>query len=109
VTSRGPQSPAPSASGPEASLHRFIAATEAGRFADALELLARRERERYTPKRFEADFHAEPQALERMARIKEAIRGPIQISGALARLPLDASHAVELVLEDGAWKVSALE
>ncbi len=103
---------APRADAPDAALRAFAAALTGGRFEEAHALLSARWRTAYTPRRLEVDLAgAGPAGREAAARALSALDSgaPLVREGAVARLPLGGDRAVLLVLEDGGWKVDALE
>jgi hypothetical protein len=95
---------------PTTDVLRFLDAVAAGRFDEVHARLAAPLRQRYSVERLEADYVAEPLAGERVARARRALaHTPWVVDGAVARLPLGDGHHLTAVLEDGAWKVAALE
>ena len=90
-------------------LESFLDAAEHGDFRRAYELLSAPLRARYTPKRLEQDFKAEPLAKERLARAREALSHPAVVKGDRVLFPIAGGRAVQLVLENGAYRVLAIE
>ena len=88
-----------------------MASVEGRDFKAAYLLLAQPWRDRYTPERLEKDFALEPQAKDRVARVRAALGGqvPLEVSREGAKLPLGGGRAVQLVREGGGYKVAALE
>ena len=91
------------------ALERFLAAVEGGDFGAAYRLLAPAWRERYTPGRLEQDFRLEPAARDRLARVRAALSGRVDLSRDGAQLPLGGGRAVRLVREGGGYTIDALE
>jgi hypothetical protein len=103
---------APRADAPDAALRAFATALAGGRFEAAHALLSARWRLAYTPRRLAQDLAgAGPAGREAAARALSALDAgsPLIREGKAARLPLGGDRAVVLVLEDGGWKVDALE
>lgn len=94
---------------PRAALEQFLRAAEARDWPAAYALLAGPLRARYTPRLLGEDFAREPLARERLARLRAALASPLVLSATEARLPLGGERAARLVLEDGAWRLAALE
>jgi len=94
---------------PRRALERFVSAVEGGDIQAAYLLLAPSWRDRYTPARLEKDFQLEPQAKDRLARVKAALGGPLEVSAEGAQLPLGGGRAVRLIKEGGGYKIAALE
>ncbi len=88
---------------------RFVEATEKKDYAAVRGLLVAPLRERYSAQRLAADHDREPLAKERVQRVKQALAKPFVLEGSRAHLPLDSAHALELIKEDGAWRIAALE
>ena len=99
----------PPEAAPRQALERFVASVDRGDFQAAYLLLAQPWRNRYTPARLEKDFQLEPQAKDRVARVRAALGGPLEVSRDGAQLPLGGGRAVRLVREDGDYKIAALE
>ncbi|WP_224363208.1 hypothetical protein [Hyalangium versicolor] len=93
----------------KAALTRFLNAVEARDWEKAWSLLSGPLRARYTPDRFREDFQREPLAKERMRRARLALRGNVKMTGSEATFPLGADRAVRLVLEEGEYRVAAIE
>ncbi len=95
-----------------ASLARFAADLEQGRFDDARRLLSARWRDRYTPGRLAMDWGgAGPAAREAAGRVLAALsRGAaLEREGGRARLPVGEGRAAVLVADGGGWRVDAIE
>lgn len=105
--------PGPTAGDPReaarAALARFIAAVEARDFAVALEFLSQDWRRRYDVARLERDFATEPLGEARVRRLKTHLDGPMDLAGAAAVLPLGDGARAALVVEQGGWKIAAIE
>jgi hypothetical protein len=101
----------PPQTAPRQALERFLSSVEGGDFKAAYLLLAQPWRDRYTPQRLEKDFALEPQAKDRVARVRAALGGRVslEVSREGARLPLGGGRAVQLVREGGGYKIAALE
>jgi hypothetical protein len=101
----------PPQAAPRQALERFVSSVEGGDFQAAYLLLAQSWRDRYTPQRLEKDFALEPQAKDRVARVRAALGGKVEVevSREGARLPLGNGRAVQLVKEGGGYKIAALE
>ncbi|WP_224249789.1 hypothetical protein [Hyalangium gracile] len=93
----------------KAVLTRFLNAVEARDWEKAWSLLSGPLRSRYTPERFREDFQREPLAKERMRRARLALRGNVKVTNSDASFPLGADRAVRLVLEEGEYRVAAIE
>lgn len=91
------------------TIERFVAATEAGQFADAHSLLSQPLRDRYTPELLGRDFAADPLGRERVARIKDKRATPLSISAERATLEWAPGRQLRLTREGGSWKIAALE
>ena len=87
----------------------FLAAVDAGDFDSVFADLSASWRARYTPARLRDDFSNEPAAQSRLARIRAAVAGRWEVTGAGPQLPLGEGKALKLLREGGALKVSALE
>jgi len=90
-------------------VRRFLEATQSRDFEAAWRLLAEPLRDRYTPKRLEADFDSEPLVGERLARIRKAIDLPFRVQGRRAYLELSEGRVLELVEEPTGWHIATLE
>lgn len=101
----------PPQAAPRQALERFVSSVEGGDFKAAYLLLAQPWRDRYTPQRLEKDFTLEPQAKDRVARVRAALGGKVEleVSREGAKLPLGNGRAVQLVREGGGYKIAALE
>jgi hypothetical protein len=93
----------------KAALTRFLNAVEARDWEKAWSLLSGPLRSRYTPDRFREDFQREPLAKERVRRARLALRGNVKVTNSEATFPLGADRAVRLVLEEGEYRVAAIE
>lgn len=91
------------------AIGRFLDAAEAGKFADALALLAEPWRSRYSAQRLGADFTADPSVKARLANARAALGRTIDVRGDTAVLPLENGKRLRAVREQGAWRVAALE
>lgn len=93
-------------------LSRFAAAVEEGRWPEAWSLLSARWRARETPERLSADLAASgPVGPSAVARARAALAAGAlpDVNGRAAALAVGQGKAADLVLEDGAWRVDALE
>jgi hypothetical protein len=93
----------------EAVLERFLAFAEGGDFAGALGLLSERWRRQYTPETFARDFARAPEAKERLARARQALRAGGRAEGEGVAFPLGGGRAVRLVREGAELRISTLE
>lgn len=93
----------------KATLTRFLNAVEARDWEKAWSLLSSPLRSRYTPDRFREDFQSEPLAKERLRRARLALRGNVKVTSSEATFPLGGDRAVRLVLEEGEYRVAAIE
>jgi hypothetical protein len=75
----------------------------------AWSLLAAPLRARYTPERLREDFEREPLSQERLRRARIAQKGPVKVGASEALFPLGDERAVRLVLEEGEYRVAAIE
>jgi hypothetical protein len=104
----------PSGSTEEAGgvLWRLAAAVREGRPDEAWPLLSARWRARSTPASLAADLEASGRvgrdAAERAQALLAAGQRPV-VEGGRATLAVGEGKAARLVLEDGAWRVDALE
>lgn len=87
----------------------FVAAAEARDFAAAWSLLSGPWRDRYTPERLARDFDREPRGAGFVSRLKASLEAPISIADERATISLGAERSVRLVLEQGGWKLDALD
>ncbi|NMO19718.1 hypothetical protein HPC49_35270 [Pyxidicoccus fallax] len=94
---------------PRAALSRFLDTVEARDWKTAWSLLAAPLRARYTPERLREDFEREPLAKERLRRARLALNTHVRVGAAEAVFPLGEDRAVVLVLEDGEYRVAAIE
>jgi uncharacterized protein YbaA (DUF1428 family) len=94
---------------PRAVLTRFLDAVEAKDWEAAWSLLGASLRARYTPERLRDDFEREPLARERLRRARIALKGPARVAANEALFPLGAERAARLVLEEGEYRVAAIE
>jgi hypothetical protein len=93
----------------KAALTRFLNAVEAKDWEKAWSQLSAPLRARYTPDRFREDYLREPLARERVRRARLALRGNVKVTASEALFPLGADRAVRLVLEEGEYRVAAIE
>jgi hypothetical protein len=108
----GGTAPARGEAGARDALARFAGAVEAGRWADAQALLSARWRAVYTPARLATDAGgAGPVGREAAERVLAALDAGTPLQGDPARraLPVGAGRAAVAVLEEGGWRVDALE
>jgi hypothetical protein len=96
-------------SGVKETLIRFLDAAEGGDFDAAYALLSGEWRGRYTAKKLQSDFAADPRARDRLQRARAALGGEIRWRGETAELEVGEGRAVKLVREGDAFRVSALE
>jgi hypothetical protein len=94
---------------PRAALSRFLDTVEARDWKTAWSLLAAPLRARYTPERLREDFEREPLAKERLRRARLALNANVRVGAGEALFPLGEERAVVLLLEDGEYRVAALE
>jgi hypothetical protein len=94
---------------PRAALTRFLDAVEAKDWKGAWGLLSAPLRARYTPERLREDFEHEPLAKERLRRARIALKGPVKVAANEALFPVGEDRAVRLILEEGEYRVSAIE
>jgi hypothetical protein len=94
---------------PRASLSRFLDTVESRDWQKAWSQLAAPLRARYTPERLREDFEREPLAKERLRRARLALNANIRVGASEALFPLGEDRAVVLVLEDGEYRVAAIE
>jgi hypothetical protein len=93
----------------KAALTRFLNAVEAKDWEKAWSLLSSPLRSRYTPDRFREDYQREPLARERMRRARLALKGNVKVAGNEATFPLGADRSVRLIMEEGEYRVAAIE
>jgi hypothetical protein len=93
----------------KAALTRFLNAVEAKDWEKAWSLLSAPLRSRYTPDRFREDYQREPLARERLRRARLALKGNVKMTGNEATFPLGADRSVRLVMEEGEYRVAAIE
>ena len=93
----------------KAVLTRFLNAVDARDWEKAWSLLSASLRSRYTPDRFRDDFQREPLAKERVRKARLALRGNVKVTNTDATIALGADRAVQLVLEEGEYRVAAIE
>jgi hypothetical protein len=93
----------------KAVLTRFLNAVEARDWEKAWSLLSAPLRSRYTPDRLREDYQREPLANERIRRARLSLRGNVKVTNSDATFPLGADRAVRLVLEEGEYRVAAIE
>jgi hypothetical protein len=107
--------PAPSPeSEARAALIRFTEALRGGRWAEAWSLLSGPWRARTTPERLAADWRESgpvgPRAVARVdASLAAGVPVGLRADGRAAFLPVGEGKGATLLLEDGAWRVDALE
>ncbi|NTX36687.1 hypothetical protein HUA78_19760 [Myxococcus sp. CA033] len=94
---------------PRAALRRFLDASDAKDWKTAWSLLAAPLRARYTPERLREDFDRDPLAKERLRRARLALNTHVRVGAGEAVFPIGDERAVLLVLEDGEYRLSALE
>lgn len=95
---------------PRAALLRFLAALDARRYSDAYGLLSARWRARYTPERLEQDFGLSGAiGRDSAERARALSAAPFKLERGRAVLPIGEGRAALLVLEEGGWRVDALE
>ncbi|XXF81454.1 hypothetical protein P2318_17360 [Myxococcaceae bacterium GXIMD 01537] len=94
---------------PRAALSRFLDAVDGKDWRTAWGLLAAPLRARYTPERLQDDFEHEPLARERLRRARIALLGPVKVAASEASFPIGEDRAVRLVLEEGEYRVAAIE
>jgi hypothetical protein len=93
-------------------LSDFVAALDASRWAEAYALLSARWRARYTPERLAADWGAAGGvSRDAAARVSALLASgaAVPVQGREARLVVGDGKAALLVLEEGRWRVDALE
>jgi hypothetical protein len=93
----------------KAALTRFLNAVEARDWEKAWSLLSSPLRSRYTPDRFREDYQREPLARERLRRARLALKGNVKVAGNEATFPLGADRSVRLVMEEGEYRIAAIE
>jgi hypothetical protein len=93
----------------KAVLTRFLNAVESRDWEKAWSLLSAPVRSRYTPDRLREDYQREPLATERIRRARLSLRGNVKVTNTDATFPLGADRAVRLVLEEGEYRVAAIE
>jgi hypothetical protein len=93
----------------KAALTRFLNAVEAKDWEKAWRLLSSPLRSRYTPDRFREDYQREPLARERLRRARLSLKGNVKVTGNEATFPLGADRSVRLVMEEGEYRVAAIE
>ncbi|NOJ81391.1 hypothetical protein [Myxococcus xanthus] len=94
---------------PRAALRQFIDSVEARDWKAAWGQLAGPLRARYTPERLREDFEREPLAKERLRRARLALNTHVRVGAGEAVFPLGDERAVRLVLEEGEYRIAALE
>jgi len=112
----GPRATPPGAPQAEAraALARFALALREGRWTDAWSMLSAPWMARLTPERLAADWRESgPVGPRALARVEAALAAGLPLAmdagGQGATLPLGEGKAAVLVLEDGRWRVAALE
>lgn len=91
------------------ALEAFLASAESGDFDAAYAQLAGVLRARYTPDRLAQDFKAEPGAPQRLARARAALGQEPTVEGDEVTFAIGGGKAVRLILEEGRYRVLALE
>ena len=97
---------------PSAVLARFVAAVEAARWPEAYALLTARWRGRLTPARLASDFaESGPMGRAAAGRVRGLLSAgvPLAVRDGTATLRVGGGRSAVLLLEDGGWKVDALE
>jgi hypothetical protein len=92
-----------------AALTRFLDAVEGEDWTAAWSLLQGSLRARYTPERLREDFAQEPLAGERLRRARLVSVGPVHVTPSEALFPLGEDRAVRLSLEEGEYRLAAIE
>lgn len=93
----------------KAVLTRFLNAVDARDWEKAWSLLSASLRSRYTPDRFRDDFEREPLAKERVRKARLALKGTVKVTNTEAAIALGADRSVRLVMEEGEYRVAAIE
>jgi hypothetical protein len=106
--------PGPPQAEARAALARFALALREGRWTDAWSMLSAPWMARLTPERLAADWRESgPVGPRALARVEAALAAGLPLAmdagGQGATLPLGEGKAAVLVLEDGRWRVAALE
>ena len=116
AVSRSLRLPRPAPPRPEdearAALARFAASLHEDRWPDAYVLLSARWRARLSPDRLAVDWRdSGPVGARALARVEAllAFGAPVRVSGSVASLAVGEGREASLVLEDGRWRVEALE
>jgi hypothetical protein len=109
-----PGEPAPPTAEARATLARFASALRDGRWGDAWALLSSPWMARLTPDRLASDWRESgPVGPRALARVEAALAAGLPVvldpGGLSASLPVGEGKAASLVLEDGRWRVAALE
>jgi len=94
------------------TLSRFASAVDEGRWPEAWALLSARWRARETPERLAGDLAASgPVGPSAVSRAKAALASGAlpDVKGRSASLAVGQGKAAVLLLEDGSWRVDALE
>jgi hypothetical protein len=94
---------------PRATLKKFLDEVDSRDWKGAWGLLASPLRARYTPERLREDFERDPLAKERLRRARLALHTRVRVAAGEALFPLGDERAVKLVLEDGEYRVAAIE
>jgi hypothetical protein len=92
-----------------AALTRFLDAVEGEDWTAAWSLLQGALRVRYTPERLREDFVREPLAAERLRRARLVSEGQVHVTPTEALFPLGEDRAVRLAVEEGEYRIAAIE
>ncbi len=94
------------------ALSRFATSLRAARWSDAYVLLSARWRARLSPERLATDWRdSGPVGARALDRVEAmlAADAPIRVNGRVATLVVGEGREASLVLEEGNWRVEALE
>lgn len=94
---------------PRDAIRAFVVAVDAGRFDQAVAMLSKSWRARYSAERFASDFAIDPIARIRLERIRARLGDAVVIDGSRASLTWAEGRSVRLEREDDRWTISALE
>lgn len=83
---------------PADALRAFIRAVESRNYEAVMRLLARSVRE-----------NIERDIAERTAKLKRSLNQEIEVTGGRARLQYDAKYKIELIQEEGEWRIQDLD